>query len=1413
MADTKSVSTQVYCLRWRNADMAEPVELQTGMSLKESLQDYDRPMVWLAIEKNVTAEMLDVDLSHLEKLELKCIESSTLVQKLLDLLAKGNLQTLTIVDGDFSTGLQKLPESLLELNMIRCRLKIEKIFSELNLLKKLHLECSDFKTDESLGHLLAATRSLTELSITDCDIKRLPQSLGNLKVLERLNMYSTHLNLENEKTLSVFNQLENLAELNLTECKLPFVPESVLQLPKLTKLILTRNKLLGQTIPDKFDGLESLRELSLSTCYLSELPSSMSKLKKLESLDLSANSLSMEGDLSPIESLTSLTCLSLSECNLDTLPKLDKLINLRKLELACNNFSTAVSQEDEVSEDASATFAILDGIPKSVSELDLSGNNFSGGLPEIVGDLPNLTCLKVSNCYLATVPESILSIKDLEVLDISKNNLTDLPENIGQMKKLKSLDLANSSRLKSIITLPKLEILDKLNVEKCGALLSPPFEVCKQGLEFIRKFCSEVDEEKQPFSILPTVVVVGKSSSRKKLLIKSLVAGKMIPVHEDEVEDDFSTIAEKVQTIKIGEKELLRVIDFGSREIFQVMFCLTLTEDSIPVIVVNMDEYKKPGYAKITKRLCFDYIAYSYLTTKRLPKPKLVLIQRDKFNSTEEFETLRSKFLEDIQDIRRSLSPAKQETDKCFSNLNEDFFEKQNIFVVGNDYEAVGELRSKLINESKSLSKQIPAKWEEASREIAKISEPMVSVDEIVKSKILKDYNPEICRKILSFSHSSGKLLWYQNVQELQNYVFPKVETVTNLLAVFFDSKQKARKEMFHEFLSDEGKWIGGKELEDSEKRFQDTGVMSKTLLIYLIKEKSQFQSDAEVQVALTILQSFQLVFGPIKQEKVESYVFPYFVKGRLEDAASHPKEFPFKIENKIWFEDLLLPQYVYHQVNVQLLQLLQNESTALPLINSDIHVKNNGVHVASDRFSILMTHDFKSIKIELCSEVKYVKQSWDLMVKMSNTTIQWVCKTWKAAEWKCEITCPHCQLTKSKTSHQDVNPKWINSDSRHNVQYVRGMKEMSCNGEPGVPAALKQPCDTLSRRELRELENYVNEKLHASRQTREEPKSLRAESEDIDGEASDVSDPEEEQHFLPKSENEPAEISVQVASTRLACIRKKFANTEEVYSMSTPTGTSIRGRTIIINNVHFGEEVLERKGSENDANNLSQLFTAMAFDVVHANNLTAEGMMSLIEQETDDPRHNSYQAFVLVIMSHGTQTGGVYGTDMKAVGIQYIVESVSASRFAGMSGKPKLIIVQACGGDKRAFGDLAVHLRPSADDIKAADLDEEARKLAGNPSGDIVVVKSSCEKYSSARHPRYGSPFIRCLVSTFAKHACHRDVVTLLEMVQCRVKLLSVQLESRDYVYPQVPVICSTLSDAKSFYLFPGYFGRQETS
>jgi Leucine-rich repeat (LRR) protein len=154
---------------------------------------------------------------------------------------------------------------------------------------------------DSIGNL----KNLDRLNINNSQIKSLPESIGNLKKLRELLFIDSPL----EKIPDCIGDLQSLAELFLSgNIKLDTLPDSIGNLKNLRKLSLNKSSI--KKLPDWIGDLQSLTRLSLNNNKnLESLPDSIGNLKNLVSLDISN---------SPIEELPStiVNCTSLNSVDI-----------------------------------------------------------------------------------------------------------------------------------------------------------------------------------------------------------------------------------------------------------------------------------------------------------------------------------------------------------------------------------------------------------------------------------------------------------------------------------------------------------------------------------------------------------------------------------------------------------------------------------------------------------------------------------------------------------------------------------------------------------------------------------------------------------------------------------------------------------------------------------------------------------------------------------------------------------------------------------------------------------------------------------------------------------------------------------------------------------------------------------------
>ncbi|XP_048131060.1 receptor-like protein Cf-9 [Rhodamnia argentea] len=263
---------------------------------------------------------------------------------------------------------------------------------------------------------------------------------------------------------------------------------SLFLLRHLQNLNLFCNNFTGSGIPPNLSAFAELTHLNLSlSSFAGAVPREIARLSKLVSLDLSYNdahsssSLSLENpvfkmlaqNLTALRKLvldgvdmsmvspkhfanlsSSLTYLSASGCSLggvlfpDTIFRLPSLIHL---DLSFNEDMPGI-------------------LPTSnwtgpLEHLFLEFTNFSGEIPDSIGNMESLTILALSDCgFTGHIPSSMRNLKQLQALDLSGNNFSGVVEfeNFENFKYLRVL--AVSLELNLIYdapkyTFPKLEVL------------------------------------------------------------------------------------------------------------------------------------------------------------------------------------------------------------------------------------------------------------------------------------------------------------------------------------------------------------------------------------------------------------------------------------------------------------------------------------------------------------------------------------------------------------------------------------------------------------------------------------------------------------------------------------------------------------------------------------------------------------------------------------------------------------------------------------------------------------------------------------------------------------------------------------------------------------------------------------------
>ncbi|KAJ0691493.1 putative leucine-rich repeat-containing, plant-type, leucine-rich repeat domain superfamily [Helianthus annuus] len=271
----------------------------------------------------------------------------------------------------------------------------------------------------------------------------IPSRFGSLASLSYLNLSNSGFTGQIPGELS---QLIRLEVLDLSSYISLLIHPLKLENPNLDTLVrnLTRLKCLYldnvNISSQKSDWCQTLSSslldlevLSLSNCQLSgPLDDSLEKLRSLSIINLALNNLSATvPDF--FANFKNLTVMKLGSCNLiGTFP--EKVLQLQSLQIL----------------DLSANWNLSGSLPDfpvngSLRSLVLSHTSFSGGIPESIGNLKNLSTIDLMGSkFNGKIPESMEKLTQLVSLDLSLNNFIGQIPTFQKCKNLTNVKLSRN---------------------------------------------------------------------------------------------------------------------------------------------------------------------------------------------------------------------------------------------------------------------------------------------------------------------------------------------------------------------------------------------------------------------------------------------------------------------------------------------------------------------------------------------------------------------------------------------------------------------------------------------------------------------------------------------------------------------------------------------------------------------------------------------------------------------------------------------------------------------------------------------------------------------------------------------------------------------------------------------------------
>ena len=241
-------------------------------------------------------------------------------------------------------------------------------------------------------------------------------------------------------------------------------------------------------------------------------------------------------------------------------------------------------------------------------------------------------------------------------------------------------------------------------------------------------------------------------------------------------------------------------------------------------------------------------------------------------------------------------------------------------------------------------------------------------------------------------------------------------------------------------------------------------------------------------------------------------------------------------------------------------------------------------------------------------------------------------------------------------------------------------------------------------------------------------------------------------------------------------------------------------GYAVIINNIVFdeGTRLETREGSEVDVAKMTKLFEWLQFKVeVHRNKKAAE-IRSTVRHYCYGREHNKFDCFVLFLMSHGLDDA-IFGTDGELVYLRSDIRPyLLGDTCYSLSGKPKLIFVQACRGREANEGLVVTEsgynlpsqeaspypvCTPSNLDMTPSFTPATDFKYSIPQDSDVLIFYASSSSYAAHRNTREGGWFVKELYDVMRKYAKTEDLQSMITKVTGQTATRMMKKDKKKYM------------------------------
>ena len=625
-------------------------------------------------------------------------------------------------------------------------------------------------------------------------------------------------------------------------------------------------------------------------------------------------------------------------------------------------------------------------------------------------------------------------MEKLRVLKLNMNKVTKIPSWIGKLECLQSLDVSgnrNLIRLDSAIATLKLT---HFKCDNCYNLIEPPYVVCEGGLPEIGRYYKDLAEGKEAM-ILSSIVLIGRKEAGKSTLLKSM-RSNFEPCTKDNCHVDKTEVVD-FQELKLrgdSSEKKVTVVDFGGDEVYHYAYQLTFNKDSIPLVVVNMEEYEdlaeKHGRREATRKVAFDWLSHLITTSHTIQRPLTAFTHSDsnRFINKKKFKSLSKDFQKSIRELFQELitDTPKWSAEQSGAEKFKSFFGESDTFVFGfnssqsetNYNEAFLKLEQRLLERVEKSESVVPTAWKSITNNSKNMHLGFLSFKNLRLS-----YPEPRLKTALNFLRRAGKILMYgetdqrststvplnpyglssyyqfalsQSPPVLQDVIFHNIQVVKQLIGSLYNHNMDS-----------------SVVIQESRPGTSDgcpDNIYFRCVVIHRsdLQKLINCQPEEEFEVFVALLLKFKLLYGPtVINKKSSCYLIPYFMQ-------HHEFKLPtaeISLRAVLNFIGLKVPNYAFHQITVAFLQYMEARC-------DQIYPYSNGASatVKQTDIQVHLTHEVESQRVILViqGDAVVIQTAWVIFVELLRCISNELQTAWPATKILYEIPCPDLAQTKS---------------------------------------------------------------------------------------------------------------------------------------------------------------------------------------------------------------------------------------------------------------------------------------------------------------------------------------------------------------------------------------------------------------